>query len=133
MRFVCCRIAHGKSTTTSVTRFPDIRSEFPGSAEAIGRLEALLSKERSSGSEYSLEHLYERIHPDSVAILAALLSWLTEHRYVDRIFRVVSPSGAGLRDYASLRDVPSRIRDDVDTGEEMEVTDKNIEVVYRLR
>ncbi len=118
-----------------MVKLQNIRSDFPDSGEAINRLEALLSSDTGRPFiEYSLEHLYEVINPNSLTLLAKMLSWLTEHRYVDRIYRVVSPkSGAGLADYTSLRDVPNFIMDQVDTGEEIEVTDQNIEILYRLR
>jgi hypothetical protein len=99
----------------------------------ITRLEALLGEQSSAGHEYSIEHLYEALRPDSLALLAQVLTWLTREHYFDRIYRVVAESGAGLRDFKSLGEVPKRILDDVDTGEEIPVTDKNIEVVYRVR
>lgn len=93
-----------------------------------------MGEAQGSHAEYSLKDLYEKVHPDSLSLMAALLSWLTEHRYMERVFRVISPvSGAGLKDYSSFKEIPDHILDEVDTGEQMEVTDKNIEVLYRLR
>lgn len=113
---------------------PNIRKEFPASGETINRLESLLNEAGGAGAEYSLEHLYEVIHPDSLSMLAQLLTWLTEHRYVDRVFRVLSPrSGLGIQDFSSLREVPDRIFDAVDTESEIDVTDKNIEILYRIK
>jgi hypothetical protein len=122
------------STNIFVVKLLDIRSEFPDSGEAISRIEALLTGSGGARPEYSLEHLYEVVHPKSLRIMAEILSWLTEHRYIDRIYRVVSPkSGAGLADFTSLREVPHFIVDEVDTGEEIPITDENLEIVYRLK
>jgi hypothetical protein len=117
-----------------VVRLRDIRKEFPGSGEAINRLEALLNEAKGAGAEYSLEHLYEVIHPDSLGVLAELLTWLTERHYVDRVFRVLSPrSGLGIQDFPSLGEVPDRIFDAIDTESEIDVRDDNIAVLYRLK
>lgn len=102
--------------------------------EAIDRLEALLSRQPTGAASYSVEHLYEVLHPGSLGVLAEILTWLTEHRYMDRVYRVISPhSGAGLAEYSSLREIPSDILDSVDTGETIRVTDQNIEILYRPR
>jgi hypothetical protein len=98
----------------------------------IARLESLLAEEASAGHEYSIEHLYEVLRPDSLAVLAQVLTWLTREHFVDRIYRVVAASGAGVGEFKSLVEIPDHIFDDVDTGEEIPVTDKNVEVVYRV-
>jgi hypothetical protein len=116
-----------------VAELKNIRKVFPQAESEISRMEKLLERGTTARSEYSLHDLYEVIHPDSVGTLAQLLAWMVQHHYATRIIRVVSPeTGAGLKDFKSMKELPKFIRDDVDTGTEIAVTDKNIEVLYRL-
>lgn len=119
---------------TSVVTLQNIRSDFPDASDAIARLEELLSEDSDAKPEYTLEHIYEVVHPSSLGTLAQILSWLMEHQYLERVIRVVSPeSRAGLKDFLSLGDLPEYVFDDVDTGGQIPVTDKSIEVLYRLK
>jgi hypothetical protein len=114
-----------------VVNLSNIRSEFPSAEGAISRFERLLDEKK--GKEYPIEHLFELIEPGSLAVLAELLCWLTDHRYMRRVIRVVSPKNqGGLADYQSFADVPDSIVDELDMGEEIEVTDNMIQIFYRV-
>jgi len=114
-----------------VVKLQSFRSVFPRAEEAAGRVELLLDEPK--GSEYSLEHLYKEIRPESISALAEMLDWLTAHKYLKLIYRIVSPnSRAGLAEFPSLSDVPDHVFDDVDTGRDIEVTTRAIDVIYRL-
>lgn len=117
-----------------MTTLPDLRSEFPFLRDAATRLEELLANAARQGdSEYTIQHLYEIVHPDSIAALVQALQWLIDHRYIDQIVRVMSPSGVGLADFASIAELPREIIDDADTGETLRVTDANVEVLYKIK
>lgn len=133
MSYAYCRAALTASINTYVDNLNAIRSEFPSSGELVSRLETLLAQDAGKRLEYSVEHLYEVLRPDSLAVLVQVLTWLTTRHYVDRIYRVVSATGAGVKDFGSVGDIPDVILDDAESGEEIPVTDKNIEVVYRVR
>lgn len=115
-------------------KLQNIRNKYPAELEMITRLENLLGLEDAAVSEYSLEYLYETIHPDSISRLVEIISTLISDEILMRKIRVVSPeSGAGLRDFDSLTQLPDTIFDEVDTGKIVPVTDKMIEVLYSMK
>lgn len=119
--------------STYALKLKNIRKEFPDYGDVIERLEEVLAEAAPLHAEYSLDHIYELVHANSLGQMSELLVWLVKNHFVETIVRVKTPSGIGLRDYSSLGELPPSIFDNVETGSEIPVRDDNIEILYRIR
>src|SRR5437870_5056744 len=86
-------------------------SRFPEERQSLKRLEALLNSVKAE-SEYTFEHLYQKIRPSSPEVLALVLSDLAARGVLQKIVRVESPVGkGGIADFSSITEVPDEIHD----------------------
>jgi len=97
-------------------------------------LEGLLARARGEGRplEFNLDDLFDRLRTDSLARLTLLLGEMVHEGDVDLLFRVYSPTGGGLQDFATLAEIPHVIEDRFDNWREFEVTSDRVAPIYRF-
>jgi hypothetical protein len=87
--------------------------------------------QRNRGREYTFQRLMMLTRPANVEILAMVLDELARTGQVTRVFRVQSEKTmAGLGDFPSLADVPSRLYDRT-ADEDLEVDPQDIRPIFK--
>ena len=85
------------------------------------------------GEVYTFEHLYQEILPSSPTALSLIVAELVKRGLLEKLVRVESPfAGGGIKDFASVTDVPDRIYD-WHSDREIEVQPDNLRVLFRVR
>jgi len=81
-------------------------------AELSKRVELLESEILTLKGTFTLEHIFERLRPDSLEQLALALAVLKQSGQVRTFFRVEDPNThAGLGDYDQFEDIPDELPD----------------------
>ena len=83
-----------------------------------------------SDREYSFAHLVQKLSPPSPETLARVLAALALDHVIDKVIRVESRGGGGIKDFASLQDVPARI-EDWQAGTEIVITPSDLKVLFK--
>lgn len=81
-------------------------------AELAKRVELLESEILTLKGTFTLEHIFDRLRPDSLEQLALALAVLKKSGQVRTFFRVEDPNThAGLGDYDQFEDIPDELPD----------------------
>jgi hypothetical protein len=108
----------------------EITSKFHESRGTTRRLERLASSWQP-GDVYTLDRLYDLVEPSSMRVLSLILGELTRHGILQQLVRVESPTGAGIKDFSSILDVPHTIHDS-HSDRDIEVGPENLQVVFKV-
>jgi hypothetical protein len=109
----------------------EVTSKFHQGLGVRRRLQKLASSWRP-GEVYTFEHLYQKVSPSSPAVFSLMLSELVQRGFLEKLVRVESPSNqGGIKDFASVSDVPDRIYD-WRSDREIEVQPDNLRVLFRV-
>ncbi len=102
-----------------------------GERAVTAKLKRLLAEHSGDKSEFTLNDLYDLLHPDSREELAMVLADLVKQGKIKQVIRVISPTKqGGIKDFNSLDDVPQSIHD-WRTDTEIEVHPDDLRVVYK--
>lgn len=118
----------------SSTKFDTLIDEFPEESAAVGRLFELVrdGQSRPGRKEYRPNRLYDVLQPSNYRVLVQILSSAAEKGLLERTFRVLSSSGGGIGDYASILDIPHEIFD-TRIGRRVEVSQDDIEMIFIIK
>jgi hypothetical protein len=108
----------------------EITSKFHEGRGTTRRLEKLASSWRP-GDVYTLDRLYDLVAPSSMQALSLILGELTQRGILQQLVRVESPTGAGIKDFSSILDVPPTVHD-WHSDTDIEVGPENLEVVFKV-
>lgn len=105
--------------------------QFPEEREALQRLQEHLSRwmQSSKYKEFTWERACELVEPHSQNVLLEVLSELCEEGVISSRVRVMSPSGAAIKDFLSVLDVPLKLND-WSNGQEILVDLDNLKTVF---
>jgi hypothetical protein len=104
----------------------------PASGASLTRkLEKVLRPNPPKPEYYSLDRICELVEPQSRDELILALGKLVRSGRIEKIIRVVSPTThIGIKEYTSLDEVPKVVPDTTSTGDEVEVTGNNLQLLY---
>lgn len=114
-----------------------LTAKYPKSTDLIERLgdfiqaEVELEAKGVPPREYSVNRIFDELHPDSAAVLVAVLEDLVVEGFLSKKFVVESPTLGGIGSFDSIIDVPSVIHD-WRTDQEIVVDPSNIKVFFSV-
>lgn len=109
-------------------RFAALIDDFPEERESLALLAKLIQSDRHR--EMTLDHLILTLSPHSVESLVRILERLAHEGAIERSYRVESPkTKAKIEDFTSFEDIPETVYDDK-TGTELQVTPRDLRVIY---
>jgi len=109
----------------------NITSKFHEGLGTTVRLNRLASHWHP-GEVYTFDHLYQEISPSSTQNLALIVAELVQRGFLEKLVRVESPTGGGIKDFPSVEDVPERIYD-FHSDREIEVQPDNLRILFKVR
>jgi|SRR5260370_163557 len=110
----------------------EITNKFHEGLGPTRRLQKLASSWQP-GEVYTFDHLYREVSPSYAQTLSLVLGELTRRGVLEKLVRVESPfTKGGIKDFASVSDVPERIYD-WHSGQEIEVRPDNLRVLFKVR
>ncbi|SRR5713226_1529198 len=110
----------------------EITSKFHMRLGPTRRLQRLASS-WEPGEVYTFDRLYEEVSPPSREVLSLILGELVKRGVLEQLVRVESPSNkGGIKDFASVNDVPERIYD-WRSAREIEVQPDDLRVLFKVR
>jgi hypothetical protein len=112
----------------SLNKLEELISKHPDWRQSISELLSLFTP----GGEYTFAYLVDRLPEMAPQTISVLLSELGSLGIIDRLVRVESPeTGGGIKDFASLLEVPDEIYD-FRTEKTIPVTPDNLITIYRV-
>ena len=115
----------------SLEEFSTIIGEASVASPTRERLEQVFQDAKTAHKELTLKRLAEQASPIKPEKLALLMTALVNRGLVERVIRVESPSGEGVRDFKSVEEVPKELKD-WRTQQTFHVRPENIVVVYKF-
>lgn len=92
-------------------------------------LEKLHNRFDDRNGTYPLQFILSALGLEASPQTFTIIYSLEQSGYLKRIYRIESPTLGGLEDFSSISDIPPEI-EDFRTGCTLEVTPKNIKVLY---
>jgi hypothetical protein len=109
----------------------NITSKFHEGLGTTVRLDRLASHWHT-GEVYTFDHLNQEISPSSTQNLALIVAELVQRGFLEKLVRVESPTGGGIKDFPSVEDVPDTIYD-FHSDREIEVQPDNLRILFKVR
>ena len=106
-------------------------TKFPSERDTIKRLENLLRQGKEQDRVYTASRLTKILEPSSAWTFSFLLKDLASQGLLEQVMRLYSTSGAGLKDFEDLDQIPETFFDHT-TDSDIDVSMDDIEVVYKI-
>jgi hypothetical protein len=115
----------------SSTTFKDIIARLPDQQQTIENIGHLLERSGTDAA-YTADELYDRVGAPSMTVLRRILVAMLDLGVLDTFMVVYSPTGAGLGEYQSVKDIPREIRDPYSPGGAiLRVHPSDVKVFYK--
>ena len=111
--------------------FSNLINKYPKYTSIFESAKVLYKENKGNKHIYTLPRLLDRMNVVATPSSAKALLILEEEGVLTKFFKVESPSGGGIEDFASLQDIPEVI-EDIRTGCELRVRPEHIKVFFKF-